>query len=358
MDKLIDTRFDRVERALASLIDSISKYSPSSAQASELAAADRELSNGLSRLQTHQNNHARIQKLRQETADLDAQIKSTISVLWTTRKEITATPTTTFPPSGPKHQFTYAELLNYARRISRTTLPPPGVTNGVDLTAPPQTATAPPGSQNSDGGSAAAADASTAHTPAGTSAAATPVATTAGVGGGPSNAADATTTSQPPAPGGGDASQATTAPSLPDHMLPAVNLLEGAVFYPWPGEERIRVGALALNQQLREAGVDPRGHDPEEEERRAAAAAEQERREADERHRQQQERERRAREDRERIERERARAREREIEEDAWRRGSLVADGGTGASGAAAAAAAPGEKKQFQFMGDLDDDDD
>jgi len=354
MDKLIDNRFERVEKALASLIDSISKYSPSSSQANELATSDKELSNSLAQLQTHQNNHARIQRLRQETADLDAQIKSTISVLWTTRKEITATPTTTFPPKEPKYQFTYSELLNYARRISRNTLPPPGVTNGVDLTAPPPTATTTvPGSQNGDGNTTAD-PASTAHTPVGTtasaSAAATPVATATGAGG-PPNGAEVTI-SQP------DASQVTTAPSLPDHLLPAVNMFEGAVFFPWPGEERIRGGALALNQQLRDIGVDPRGHDPEEEERRAAAAAEQERRDLEERQRlQKEEHERRAREEHERIARERARARERENEE-AWRRGSIAA-GPTGPPTVGpGAGAAPGEKKQFQFMGDLDDDDD
>lgn len=43
----MDSRFDRVEKALAALIDSISKYNPSSAQANDLAAADKELSKGL-----------------------------------------------------------------------------------------------------------------------------------------------------------------------------------------------------------------------------------------------------------------------------------------------------------------------
>ncbi|KAK1768020.1 vitamin-D-receptor interacting mediator subunit 4-domain-containing protein [Phialemonium atrogriseum] len=351
MDKYIDSRFDRVERALASLIDSISKYTPSSTQASELAASDRELSNGLTQLQTHQNNYARIQKLRQETADLDAQIKNTISVLWTTRKEITATPTTTYPPSGPKYQFTYAELLNYARRISRTTLPPPGVTNGVDLTAPPPP-TGPPISQNGDPGTTTPAGAD--GTTASASGAATPVATTGG--------ADAPSSSSQPT-GAIDASQtSTTATALPEHMLPAVNLLEGAVFHPWPAEERIRGGALAVNQQLREAGVDPRGHDPEEEEeaRRRRAEAE----EAERRRLLEHERERRAAEERDRAAaRERARAREREEaggaggEGDAWRRGSVAAPA-AGEAGAGGAGAGSGEKKQFQFMGDLDDDDD
>lgn len=358
MDKLIDTRFERVERALASLIDSISKYSPSTTQAGELAAADKELSDGLSQLQTHQNNHARIQKLRQETADLDAQIKNTISVLWTTRKEITATPTTNFPTKGPKYQFTYSELLDYARFISPTTLPSPGITNGVDLSVPLPTTTAAPGSQADD--AAATADASRVQTPAGgttasASAAATPVATTgSGAGGAANNVEGATSQAA-------ESSQVSAVPSLPDHLNPAAKPAEGSTFYPWPEEVQIRGGALATNQQLRAAGIEPRGHDPVEEERRAAAAAEQERKEAEERQRlQREEHERRGREELERIARERARvARERE-NEDTWRRGSTAAPapGGGGGAAGAGASAAPGEKKQFQFMGDLDDDDD
>ena len=352
MDKVIDTRFDRLEKALANLIDSISKYTPSGTQAGDLVASDKDLSDGLDQLQTHQDNYVRIQKLRQETTDLDAQIKSTITVLWNTRKEITATPTTTYPSSGPKYQFTYSELLDYARRISRTTLPPPGVTNGVDLNAPPSAATA-LSTQNGEGSS-------TAQTPAGgamASGAATPI---PGAG---SSAESGTGIPSSSYLIGGEhlqASQATTASAataLPDHMLPAVNLLEGAVFYPWPGEDQIRGGALALNQQLRESGVEPRGHDPAEEERRRQEA-ERERKEVEERQRQQrEEHERRMREERERIARERAVAREREDEE-ARRRGSVAGGAGAAAPHSASPTAASGEKKQFQFMGDLDDDDD
>jgi hypothetical protein len=344
MDKYIDTRFDRVEKALTSLIDSIAKYTPSTSQANELAASDRELAAGLMELQTHQANNERIQQLRQETADLDAQIRSTIAVLWATRKEITTTAPTTKADSAaaaaaPRYDFTYAELLDYARRISRTTLPPPGVTNGVDLNEPSTQTGANSTQQNGEG--SAAAETSRAQTPAGTgtSAAPTPVATAGG------SLAD----SQQP-----QASQATNSTALPDHMLPAVNLLEGAVFYPWPGEDRIRGGALALNTQLSEAGISARGYDPEEEARRRRAE-EEERREMEERQRvQREEHERRMREERERMARERAAraaAEGGQQASDAWRRGSGGAD-------PAKPAGAPGEKKQFQFMGGLDDDDD
>jgi hypothetical protein len=47
MDKYIDSQFERLEKALTSLIDSIAKYHPSTAQAKELDDADRELGKGL-----------------------------------------------------------------------------------------------------------------------------------------------------------------------------------------------------------------------------------------------------------------------------------------------------------------------
>jgi len=47
MDNLIDQRFQRVEKALATLINSISTYNPNPALANELVAADAGLSQGL-----------------------------------------------------------------------------------------------------------------------------------------------------------------------------------------------------------------------------------------------------------------------------------------------------------------------
>jgi hypothetical protein len=47
MDEIIDRRFERVEKALATLITSISTYNPSPAFANDLVAADAELNQGL-----------------------------------------------------------------------------------------------------------------------------------------------------------------------------------------------------------------------------------------------------------------------------------------------------------------------
>jgi hypothetical protein len=47
MDTYIDSRFERLEKALTNLIDSVNKYHPSTIQAKELEAADEELTKGL-----------------------------------------------------------------------------------------------------------------------------------------------------------------------------------------------------------------------------------------------------------------------------------------------------------------------
>lgn len=47
MDKIIDERFERLEKAFAGLIDSVTKYHPSTTLAEELSAADAELTKGL-----------------------------------------------------------------------------------------------------------------------------------------------------------------------------------------------------------------------------------------------------------------------------------------------------------------------
>jgi len=51
MDKVIDSRFERVESALAKLINSISLYNPSPSLATDLVSADAELSQGLEQCQ-------------------------------------------------------------------------------------------------------------------------------------------------------------------------------------------------------------------------------------------------------------------------------------------------------------------
>lgn len=317
-------------------------------------------------MQTHQNNHLRIQDLRAATASLDAQIKATLSILALTRKDITSTATTTYPPEGPKYDVSYEELLEYARRISRTTLPPPGATNGIDVVAePPSAARA----------VATAADTTTgvtANPASGVDTAGQTPTSTVGVNGAQTPLASQQPTSAPtpaaaPTPSEGVLSQpfglsqlpsqgstlgaGSSFTTLPSQLLSSITHPDTA-FVPWPSEDGLRTGALSLLQQLADAGIDPQGHDPAEEEERRREAEEAQRREREEA-------ERRALEERARMTREREeRAREADLAQ--WRRGSVVVGGPAGAAAGApqSGTAGPGEKKQFQFMGDLDDDED
>ncbi|KAK4449865.1 vitamin-D-receptor interacting mediator subunit 4-domain-containing protein [Podospora aff. communis PSN243] len=319
MEKHLDARFERVEKVLTTLIDSIAKYNPSEKLAENLSTADKDLLASLRSLEHHQNNAARIEALRQETAALDAQTKDIITTLWTIRKEVKNTTTTSYPSSGPKYQFTTSDLLSYARRISRNTLPPPGVTNGVDFGAsPPATELPAP-----DGGSATQTPSASFNNGVGTpGAAATPGAN------GEVLASQATVTSQ--------------ATELPMHLKPVVNPNEGSVFYAWPVEGDVRGGGLAGYQQLLDSGIDPKGYDPEEVER-LKKEEERAKKEAEERARlEREEADRRMREERARLAGERERDRQLEAE----RRGSVAGE------------SRPQANQQFSFLGMDDDDDD
>lgn len=70
----------------------------------------------------HQANYARICQLREESQKLDDQIKDAIRILADLRKELLAAPATKFPDSLV--QIDYSDLLSYAKRISRFTVPP------------------------------------------------------------------------------------------------------------------------------------------------------------------------------------------------------------------------------------------
>ncbi|KAF4126914.1 Vitamin-D-receptor interacting Mediator subunit 4 [Geosmithia morbida] len=353
MDTFIDGRFERLQRALASLIDSVNKYHPSTIQAGELQAADEDLCRGLEQVQTHQINHLRIQQLRKSSTALDDQIKDTLSSLASTRRDISTTHTTTFP-DGPNYPVTYEELLSYARRISKTTMAPAGAVKPPPSTAPAGMAS--PDIQTPMTTASAAPTPSQPQSPSvtnGPAAGATATATaTAGAGSWPSST---------PAPATAQPQNANI--TLPDVVSQYLNPLSGQLFFPWPPEEKIRGGALASNQILEDKGIDPRGYDPAEEEERLRREDEA-RKEKEERDRLEvEERERRAREERERM------RQERERQQEEWRKAS-ISDASPGTAGAGAAPAdaaaaapapaAPAEKKQFQFtsLDDLDDDDD
>ncbi|KAI0444102.1 vitamin-D-receptor interacting mediator subunit 4-domain-containing protein [Xylaria telfairii] len=341
MNKQLDVCFDRVEKALGTLIDSIAKYNPSTNQVQELGNADAELTKGLINLQTHQSNYQRIQELRASTARYDTQIKDTLRLLANTRKELVNSSATTFP-DGPSHEIRYDELLSYARRISKTTIPPVGAVNAISALT----------SESSQSKEAASAPETAATTPAG----GTPNGTTS--------------TPQPQAlslPMTGDVAPTattTTGTDLPEPLATFLNPHSTYTFVPWPSEEQVRHGAIASLAYMAEQGIEAEGYDPELEKARREREDE-ERRVAEDRERvEREDRERRLREEQARARAERERVREKEQEE-AWRRASVSvgAAGAAGAAGSAPAAAAPvppqsQARAQFQFMGDDDDDDD
>lgn len=311
-------------------------------------------------MQSHQNNHLEIQRLRAASAQLDAQIKQTLVELVATRKEMLSTTTTAFPrlpgSSGgpwssrtgrggvvggdvPQYPFAYDELLSFARRISRWTLPPPGVINGVPFMLDEEDAAVP-----------------------------LPLQDAAVVANGLANGGLASQQSEL-LPSQASTAAHTAATSLPDGLAAHLNpsaAAPGGVFFPWPREDQIRGGALAANEYLaRERGIDPRGYDPAAE---AAEGTEEAKRRAEE---EKEELERRSREERERQEqaeadrrRKMADERDRELTESARRASVFQAgaapDGGAQVQtpqSAGGAASSVDQKKQFQFMvGDLDDD--
>ncbi|CAK7264695.1 hypothetical protein SEPCBS119000_001125 [Sporothrix epigloea] len=266
MDKLIDARFDRVEKALTVLIDSVAKYNPSPALAEDLLAADCGLRDVLLTLQTHQNNHLRILALRADAAALDTQIKSTLLTLAASRREMLETPATEFPEdsvnstirSQTKHYpFTYEELMSYARRISRNTVPSHGQTDGAEIFSafgflPGQ-----------------GVDTSATETAAPTPAAATPGTTTgaslrgvhAAVGTPSAGASKFQAgTPAPFATSGGAPPAATNVPDvLPDDLRNYISPTNGTVFSPWPAPDLMMHGALRNLHAVTEKACRERG---------------------------------------------------------------------------------------------------
>ncbi|KAK4170470.1 vitamin-D-receptor interacting mediator subunit 4-domain-containing protein [Cladorrhinum sp. PSN259] len=366
MGKKLDDRFERLEKSLGAFVDSLAKNNPSEKLCDELIEASGELHGCLKELETHQNNVEKIRKLREETEALDLQTKQIIQNLWDMRKELKSIPTTSYTDSNPKFKFTTQELLSFARRISRNTLPPPGVTNGLDLSssssANPRSPT-PTNPNNTNNPSAPTPNASTSF--AGTPSASTPAAT-AGTGAPPTpsnaNGTPLPQQQQQQQPPPASQQPSSTLPQLPPHLAPQLNPHENAPFFPWPTMEQIRSGALMKCQDLINRGIDPKGYDPEEEERKKKEE-EQARKEADERARQERaEHERRVREERERMAQEREAARQAEAV--AAGAASAAAGGSISGPSGAGAAAPPGSSsatrpaaKQFTFLDDDDDED-
>lgn len=138
MDAHLNPLFTAVDRALTTLLTSITTYNPNPAHANELVAADNALRSGLSVLQVHQQNQERIQLLQRQSDALDAQIRETLSLLVRTREKVLragaagegAAGGASAKSSAGSHAapealrpVDYTSLLEYAGRISKFTLP-------------------------------------------------------------------------------------------------------------------------------------------------------------------------------------------------------------------------------------------
>ena len=138
MDDILIAQFERVEKALGTLVDSIAAYNPSPQAAIDLVAADDEISQGLDQrmlpeqlpqsnqanqtVARHQGNHARIHALRAEADALEEKLKSSVEKLATLRHELSDTPATAFPETA--RSVSIEELLQNATYISKYTVPP------------------------------------------------------------------------------------------------------------------------------------------------------------------------------------------------------------------------------------------
>lgn len=191
----------------------------------------------------HQANHARIQSLRSISSTLDDQIRSTLTLLTDTRSELLATPATVFHENTSP--ILYSELLSYARRISKYTIPPtfrePDVEGAATDTV------------NISQDTEMKVDSQVEQLDIKTNGTTTPVVTNGAIGG--LNSGEGGTATPV------DVENPTALPApISDWLNPHSG---GPPFVPWPTEETIRRGALASIQVLLDQGVDPATFDPE-----------------------------------------------------------------------------------------------
>ncbi|KAG9245756.1 vitamin-D-receptor interacting mediator subunit 4-domain-containing protein [Calycina marina] len=246
MDQVIDKHFERVETALNKLIQSISSYNPSTTLATDLVTADNELTEGLQSLTVHQANHHRILALRDEANKLDSTIRDAATLLIKSRRDLLNTPVTTFPSGA--NPVSYDDLLLYARRISKFTIPP------LDRGLPKPEAPA-------EGGATQSANTpKDARSELPTNGTTTPLPTTNGAGKDVPMSGASTTNSN-------ISSQIITAPpqkptGLPESIDKAMNDNGADLFVPWPQDQLIRHSALNKLRVLLDQGIDPATYDP------------------------------------------------------------------------------------------------
>lgn len=205
-------------------------------------------------MSTHQTNYTKILSLRETSAALDLQIKETLTLLTDTRRALINTPSTVFPEHT--NPVSYSELLSYARRISKFTLP-----------STYRESEAPLADSNGAAGQGSSTPKESKSEPQ-TNGTNTPVAATNGSGTDTQMSGTGTADTvegATPSNGALQTSRDTTtsSTSLPENWAQYLNSSAEIPFIPWPTEEAIRRGALASIQVLLDQGVDPATFDPE-----------------------------------------------------------------------------------------------
>ncbi|KAL8917500.1 MAG: hypothetical protein Q9208_007905 [Pyrenodesmia sp. 3 TL-2023] len=181
--------------------------------------------NAIIQIDQHQAHYARILRLRSLLDAQDQQSKSTLTLLAETRNNLLSTPATIFPEKS--RNVPYAELLDYAGRISRHTVPP-------TVREPP------PPSEAVDGPNASA----------------DVVPAVNGIGDAVAEARDANAVAN------GEVSQGRVGKGVGEKSLePAdvqwLNPQAHIPFSPWPTEDVIKRGALGQIHVMLEQGADP-----------------------------------------------------------------------------------------------------
>lgn len=165
----------------------------------------------------HQANHLKILALRQTSSDLDTKIRDTLVLLTSTRKAILET-SSSGAGDEERYDVSYAELLSYARRISKFTLPAGYRGEAADVIDDAETPNAGSGGENTPAVNGGDKDVVMAGMNAGGSGSATP------------------------AGDGGVGERPTT--ELPPEYKRWLDGSADMMFVPWPHEVGIRRGAL------------------------------------------------------------------------------------------------------------------
>ncbi|CAD6501173.1 BgTH12-01427 [Blumeria graminis f. sp. triticale] len=241
MEDMLESRFKRVDIALANLADSTAKYNPNPVYANDLVTADAELCLGLEQLAAHQSNYSRILALRATSSALDNQIRETLDVLTSIRRDLISTPSTNLLPNA--NPVSYTTLLAYARRISKFTLPP-SYRDHI------------PSNEAEEPDTKASKEAQKSNPINGSSTSKT------GCNGIDTGTTLGNSNTALPIVEGEPTSRSTIATNnnnWSEYLNPHSNMS----WTPWPSDETIRRGALASIQILLDQGINPATFDPE-----------------------------------------------------------------------------------------------